>query len=318
MRADGSRAPGPTVLYLGGFGRSGSTLLERLLAQDPDVAALGEVVHLWRRGVQRDELCGCGRPFSACPFWSEVGRRAFAGWSTLDLEALLADKASMDRQRRVPSLMLPWRSDRRCTDLARYAGRYAQVYRAAAEVAGTDVVVDASKHPSLAAILASQPQIDLRVVHLVRDSRGVAYSWSQEVTRPEVTEGQALMPQYSAAMSSAYWLGQNGLLHLLALRGVPMLRLRYEDLVRDPAAALVDVRRFAGLPDRAQAVREPGAQQHSVAGNPLRFATGPLVVRADERWRREMPAATQRRVAALTLPLALRYGYVGHRAQVGR
>ena len=43
-----------TVGFVGGFGRSGSTLLERVVAELPGVCALGEVLHLWERGVRRN------------------------------------------------------------------------------------------------------------------------------------------------------------------------------------------------------------------------------------------------------------------------
>ena len=61
------------VLYLGGIGRSGSTLLERMLGQIPGTCSLGEVVHLWARGIRDNERCGCGDTFHACPFWTSVG-----------------------------------------------------------------------------------------------------------------------------------------------------------------------------------------------------------------------------------------------------
>src|SRR5690606_21580524 len=63
------RAPGsdPTVLYVGGWGRSGSTLLECVLAEAEQTVALGEVVWLWERGLGRNELCACGQPFHDCP-----------------------------------------------------------------------------------------------------------------------------------------------------------------------------------------------------------------------------------------------------------
>ena len=48
------------VLFLGGLGRSGTTLLERLLGQLSGVSPLGEVVHLWQRDLVDDERCGCG------------------------------------------------------------------------------------------------------------------------------------------------------------------------------------------------------------------------------------------------------------------
>ena len=45
---------------------------------------------------------------------------------------------------------------------------------------GTEIVVDSSKHPSLAFCLRTS-DVDLRVVHVVRDIRGVAYSWSKTI-----------------------------------------------------------------------------------------------------------------------------------------
>jgi hypothetical protein len=41
------------VLFLGGLGRSGTTLVERVLGAIPGACPLGEVVHLWRRDVLR-------------------------------------------------------------------------------------------------------------------------------------------------------------------------------------------------------------------------------------------------------------------------
>src|SRR5947209_19958625 len=77
------------VLYVGGCGRSGSTLLDRMLGQVPGVLAIGEVVHIWRRGVGEDQLCGCGKAFTDCEFWSEVGDVAFGGWGGFDVRSTL-------------------------------------------------------------------------------------------------------------------------------------------------------------------------------------------------------------------------------------
>ena len=49
---------------------------------------------------------------------------------------------------------------------------------------------------------------------------------------------------------------------------------------------------------------------HIVAGNPSRFTTGEVTIRSDDAWKREMPLWDQRVVAALTLPLRMRYGYM--------
>ena len=74
------------VLFIGGWGRSGSTLLDRVLGHVPGVVSLGEVREIWVRGVIEDRPCGCDRPFSECPFWTEVGDRAWGGWRSFDVD----------------------------------------------------------------------------------------------------------------------------------------------------------------------------------------------------------------------------------------
>ena len=54
------------VLYIGGFGRSGSTLVERILGQLPGFCSAGEIVFLWQRGLIDGQLCGCGVPVPEC------------------------------------------------------------------------------------------------------------------------------------------------------------------------------------------------------------------------------------------------------------
>src|SRR5215467_11381586 len=95
------------VIYLGGLGRSGSTLLERLLGELPGVVPVGEVVHLWRRGVAENGRCGCGAEFGACEFWTQVGKAAFGSWDTVSVRRVSELRAGIDRIRYVPLLAGP-------------------------------------------------------------------------------------------------------------------------------------------------------------------------------------------------------------------
>lgn len=65
-----------------------------------------------------------------------------------------------------------------------YRALLGHLYRAIRRVTGARVVVDSSKNASYARILADTPGIRLRILHLVRDSRGVAYSLGQLTPRP--------------------------------------------------------------------------------------------------------------------------------------
>lgn len=311
------------VVYLGGMGRSGSTLAERLLGELPQVCVAGETVHLWQRGVSDNERCGCGDAFAGCQFWSAVGEAAFGGWSNLDLGRIAGLRASVDRTRFIPQLARRSVPDRMAGDLAEYTGYYRRLYGAIAQVSGCQTVVDSSKHASLAFCLsrgAGQPSgdLDLRVIHIVRDSRAVAYSWTTRVERPEAGGG-SYMTRYSPFRAAREWNMQNASLGLLARSQTPVLRVRYEDLVSDVKPTLRRISDFAGLTVTEDELgfvgggeREQWAelrQAHTAAGNPMRFKTGKITISKDDRWQTAMPGGQRRAVTALTLPLLSRYGY---------
>jgi hypothetical protein len=302
------------VLFLGGLGRSGTTLVERLLGELPGVCALGEVVHLWQRDVRDDERCGCGARFSECAFWDAVGAEAFAGWHNVDVHRILALRAAVERTRHIPRLAASRLPQPYRALVEEYAAYYSAVYTAAARVAGASVVVDSSKHSALAHCLRWGATIDLRVVQMVRDPRGVAYSWTKTVDRPE-TDGADQMTQYSPARSALLWSAHNAAFGLLARRGVPVRRLRYEELLADPRPVVRELAAFAGLEVSTldlDFLTDENAELsvgHSAAGNPMRFRTGRIPLRRDDAWRRALPGRQRRLVGALCAPMLRGYGY---------
>ncbi|WP_370618059.1 glycosyltransferase [Mumia qirimensis] len=311
-RTGGGRIP---VLYVGGLGRSGSTLLERSVAQLPGVCGLGETVYMWERGLVNDERCGCGQPFSACGFWTAVGDAAFGGWENVDAERLATLARTVDDVKHVPRMFLG-RGGRQFAEAAEeYVSFYERLYAGVRDVTGCEVIVDSSKITSLAYLLNRSQRVDLRMVHILRDPRAVAYAWTKVVRRPEITGSTAYMPRYSPAYMGCLYSGHHVLLEALRLRGVPTMNLRYEDFADEPLPAVRAVAEFAGLTWDRDAVF--GADDHTLdlgtvhtaSGNPSRFQTGEVAVRRDESWRRAMPRRQQLVVSALTAPLALAYGY---------
>lgn len=311
--------PDPTVsvLYIAGAGRSGSTLLELLLARHRSLVPVGEIRFLWQRGVVEDHLCSCGRPFSACPFWGEVLDRAYGDRRDAVAADMLDLDARLDRMRRIPQMRVPaLRRDGFAPEFERYGRRLAQLYRAVLEVSGASAVIDSSKEPPYAFALAASPGIDPFVVHLVRDSRAVAYSWQRTKVRPEISSRVQYMRRFEPASSAREWLRKNTLFELMSLGHRDAYhRLLYEEFTRDPEGHLECILRrwrAAGHPDPGEAVDGP-REVHSVSGNPIRFDREIGAVSPDMEWRERMDTKTRRTVALLTLPLLVRYGYVPDR-----
>jgi len=315
MRTSTERPLGrPVTLYIGGSGRSGSTLLECLIAELPEVAVLGEVGHLWERGVGLNELCACGQPFHSCTFWKQVGESAFGGWDRVDVEHVRVLKRTVDRQRRMlqTARRRPGREiHEQCIE---YAEHFRKIYDAAAKVSGARIVVDSSKVAPTALALSHDDRIDLRVLHIVRDSRGVAYSWSKQVSRPE-TGGSEIMPRLSARASTQLWLSHNLSIAALGYRGAPVHRFRYEDMLDDVEGTLAEAWRALELPGApALPINEDRTVDlhptHSVAGNPMRFKNGRTTLRPDDAWKNRLPAKDRRLVTAMSFPALKWYRYI--------
>ncbi|HYX84955.1 MAG TPA: sulfotransferase [Gaiellales bacterium] len=301
------------VLYIGGWGRSGSTLLSHLLGGLDGMVAVGELRYVWQAGPAADELCGCGERFGECPFWQAVGREAFGGWDAVDVDEVLRLEADVLRHRNIPLLAFPRLFPGHAAKVARYAELTARLYEAIRTVSGGALVVDSTKNPPYAYFLRRAPGIDLRVVHLVRDSRGVVHSWMKRVERPEITGGAAYFQEFSPWRAGVRWMECNLAFDLLRVFRTPTVRMRYEALAEAPASEVGRVLGKLGEDTDVTPLANGSVEisgQHSVRGNPMRFAHGRQGVRADDAWRRDMGDRPRRTVLALTWPLLWRYGYL--------
>lgn len=302
------------LLFVGGMGRSGSTLIERMLGELPGVCSLGEVVHIWRRSLVDGEACGCGAPFRECAFWVAVGAAAFGGWDRVEPRDVLGLQGSVDRTRFAPALLGRRPPSALAGRLARYTGFYDRLYAAAAHVSNCRVIVDSSKHASLAACLRHRYGRRLHLVHVLRDPRAVAHAWRKRVLRPDATatSPEQEMARYSAGRAAVQWTAQNEILARLTRLGVPTRRVRYEDFTADPAGEFRALAAFAGhdgeLPLDAAGTAQLSAA-HTVSGNPMRFDSGPVQVRADSAWRGGLEPGARRTVSALTCASRPRFGY---------
>jgi hypothetical protein len=301
------------VLYIGGVGRSGSTLLAYLLGQMNDYVVAGELKFVWQNGVKDNELCGCGVRFSECPFWRSVGDVAFGGWHAVDVEDVLRLQSRVTSRWSAAALLAGFG---RRSDFVKLASFLQPLYHAIASVSGARIVVDTSKTPVEALVISRLPGFTCRVIHLVRDSRGVAFSWAKRGIRlPQIVGREAMMLDYQPRYMAPRWLYGNLFFEILRAT-IPTARLRYEDLVRAPRAEVARaLARCGTLPNGDEtAIPLTGAVRlgtlHTIGGNPMRFRQGQAPIHEDDAWKRDMPPRARREVTLVTWPLLLRYGYL--------
>jgi hypothetical protein len=263
----------PRLIYIGGYGHSGSTLLEYLLAASPQVVACGEVASVLRdRG--RKKTCTCGKAAAQCPVWGPV----LAGTSTRQhgsheaLTLALLARTGADHAAMVDSSKTPWNALLAPFRLRRALGR------------------------------------DFTLLHLVRDPRAVSWSAVTKAGR----QGTRPLMALRSGLAALGWTASNLACELFG-RIYPdrYFRLRYEDLVRAPSAVMDDLfaKLLPGVAWNADQVGE-SANRHQLYGNRMRGRPLSLAdIKEDAAWRSDMPAATRALAASLTWPLRHRYGY---------
>ncbi len=301
------------IIYIVGAGRSGSTVLDTVLGNHPDAVSVGELSNLHRSGWVNNEFCACGEPADGCEFWNEVRTAWLNANRGADVEDYLAMQARFERFR--PAAM--WRTEAsslfRTTAARRYLAQTGSLYESIAAVSRRRVIVDSSKTPLRARWLARLPGVDLRLVHLVRDSRAVAWSRKKSLARDLEGGVQHDLASRPAWYSVVYWTVSNLFAARLRRRaGDRGVLVRYEDFVSDPAGELIRIGDACGLDCgglvRALESGESFSVGHTVAGNRLRMA-GQVRLKPDWDWIEQLPESDRRTCWRLSGWLMKRYDY---------
>jgi sulfotransferase family protein len=298
------------VLYVAGYVRSGSTLLDRILGGVEGFCSVGELGLVWERGFLQGRPCACGAPFHRCPFWNDVADAVFGGMRAVKAPEVVELRSRVDRWWRTPGLA----SDRASWPAGAEREAYVDLLRRLLEgiraASGCDVIVDSTKEASHGHLVrrVGEP-VELAVVHLVRDPRAVAYSLCD---RRKFDPGLGTVLQgHTTVRVCAAWSVTNLLVDGLR-RGVPTSMVqRYEDLVAEPRGSVARVLQLVDAGDRRLPLDDDGnvvlAPNHAVAGNPDRFGHGTVRIRADEEWRERLSRGKRTFVTAATGPLLGRY-----------
>lgn len=273
------------LIYIVGSGRSGSTVMERVLHSAGRVVGVGEIHALWRLPMS-DLLCACGCRVQVCPFWQDVLEQAKIG--PIEIERLAQLEREVVRNRYLFRLGFDLERIRRDARLAEFGALQVRLMDAVRNVGQGDIVLDSSKAGPRAWVLAATA--DPIVLHVYRGAQEVLASWRRPKFEPAT--GTA-MKKPSLQVAAMDWIkaeqAARGLSRITAVS-----RVDYGAFATEPKAALAAAldKHLPGLVEEvdwvgARAVR-PASQYHSVLGNPDRFDTNVIEIapqRASDRSR---------------------------------
>lgn len=298
-----TRQEWPKLILIVGASRSGSTLLDRLVGAIPGCESLGEIHQVWQRGFIENHKCGCGAQFQECPFWHQVKSEMTVSLDAAETRALQQEVVSnwniVGLSRRLKA--------------AAYVAILERLYLTIARVSGSSVLVDSSKRPAHANLLLRHSELDVNVLHLVRDSRAMAFSCQRIRRKSDSADNQALMARLTPGQAGRAWLMSNLMSEAVGRRSSSYSRIRYEDLVSRPGTellkALPAIQLSSSDLDFIADGRATLPQAHTVSGNPMRMTSGDVRIVPDEEWRQLMNGSERARVSGITWPLLLRYHY---------
>jgi hypothetical protein len=334
------------VLKITGLGRSGSTILDVVLGNHPQIESVGEVGNLIRTGwISRESLhgidpkrlrrpiCTCGKrldvlyvdtPDEACPFWSSVRREWVERTDRDDIESYPKLQEAFELKRRWPRLLYEKR--RPSAQFRSYARLTLAFFESIRAVSGKPIIVDSSTVPVQAFALGMTPGIDLYLVHLVRDGRGVIASHIGSVRedrragvrrdhKDRLMWKTAVRRRVLYLVSVVRWIVRNLATEWVCTQLGPKrtMRLRYEDFVADPKGALERIGSLIelDLTEVADAASsgKPMHAGHNIGGNRTK-KSGFITLRPDaQEWKSALSPTEQRLSWMLMGWLMRRYGY---------
>lgn len=291
------------VAYIAGYGRSGSTLLERILSSHTGAVGVGEIAYL-----ADSELTEF--------YWEQA--EGIPLWDDLQPQLHLRGEELAQReqtQKRHESRKTGWFHwlFRRASDS--YREHTLTILSAIQGVIPqqTTWIVDSSKtardrffRPFMFRRL---PEVNACMIHLVRDPRGSVQSVRRgsNAAMEQGKDGRFKL----AVLRAAYgWSMANlsGLLFRMVYGSENYVRIRYEELSSNPVACLKRLEPMLGLDFTSIVQRiqsgKPLPAGDQFAGNRMRLES---VVRlsTDERWRSDMPAWMQWLVTILCFPVSV-------------
>jgi hypothetical protein len=299
------------VVYIMGVFRSGSTVFDTFLGNLPDFVSAGELVNVYQHAWEEGLYCACGAPGNECLFWTHVRRKWEVAVGHLDLERTIKTQHYLERFVRWPLLLL--QRLRKSKRFREYERDVRALYEAVREESGSAIVVDSSKNPGRGLALSMVDGIELSVIHLVRDGRGVAWSClkSFEVEREKGL--QVRLRPVPAWRTTIRWVAINLSASIICrLFTRRSLRIRYEDFVDHPGRVLDQVAEFLDADVTALkasiAAGKPLTTRHTIAGNRVRM-NREIALEHDAEWRTGLSWRDRAVFWSLAGGLARIYGY---------
>jgi len=297
-----------------GAGHIGSTVFDIALSTHPHIESLGEIRKFHNFGWidNKNRKCACGSSVFECDFWSRV-RQIWA-----DKVGEKDGERYMYLQKKIEGSRTGWarfflNKMSPVSTLTEYNQMTEALYNAVQEISGKQYLVDSSLSPRRAYALTTNPNIDLHLIHFIRDGRGCIWSLNKP-NKKTLTKKYVPTPAWRTAK---YWVSAN-IQSSRVFNRLPeekRLRVLYEDFVTDPESIFNKIGSWIGE-DLSGLVIDSNLvnadqTRHTVGGNRVRMLKE-ISIKPDFAWMENLPDKDRKTFWMMAGRMARKFGYVQH------
>lgn len=250
------------IIYITGDGRSGSTLLELVLANDSHTVSIGEGYRFWNRFYEGESNCSCDEKITNCPLWKAVHDQlnTIQGYNHQEVWQQIQFLLKFKNRNHIKDLL-------KTNDYAVFVQVVKCFYEALFSFTNSALIIDSSKSTGWLRILYELDVFELEIIHLERNLEAVANSWRKVVTLPEYKDRIVYMPVKSHYTIIKNWIKIK--YSLRYLRGKENYHFwRYEKFILNPVGHLESLRPRLDLSLNWDKLIYPVT--HGIGGNPMK------------------------------------------------
>lgn len=268
------------VVYIASLGHSGSTLLDKILGSYKNNFSVGEL-NFWDFYINTEnhngdkiyhdfKTCSCGSKVINCEFWKKI----------LKKRKYLVNTRELKNERRsiLGFFLFPWKKIENISISNNdYFFLLKDIYYENLKFnKNFNYIVDSSKFRNKLVQLIQDKKIDLKIIFLIRDGRGVSYSYEKNENKNFI-------------WANLYWIWTNLILYKIVKKSKrKFIIFNYDNFAKNPNKNIQKLENFLNL-DLSNYVRNINKTvYHNIAGNNMRFKKF-KGIKYDQKWKREFP-----------------------------
>jgi hypothetical protein len=300
------------VVFIVSYAHSGSTLVDKVIGNHPDMFSLGEIDRYYEVVNKEGNICGCGQEYTKCNFWdgvyTELNTRK-GGDVRKDPNIFKTTTKVTIGNSMLRMLMktihifnvfifgfLPSKYKTSIMNMGEY-------YSLLMEKSGKDILVDSSKNLFRAMLCYKllRKKFDIKILFLVRDGRAVMYSFQKKEVKFNVGDGSGEVRVFKKKkIKDPYdivngWVRQTvfclTLLKIFAKKK-DIINVQYEKLVTEQEASVKEIMQWIGVDYSPGILDLSQNENHMMGGHPARI-NAKKINPPSEVWREKLPKEMQ-------------------------